>query len=62
MQEGPVLLLTGIKPVSITQHFIMDPREAGSESCDSVLGFDALKKYVGANVSGGEHATLVPSV
>lgn len=53
MQEGLVLLLTGIKPASITQHFMMDPRKPGDESCDSVLGFDAVKKYVGANVSGG---------
>ena len=53
MQEGLALLLTEIKPASITQHFVMDPRESDNESCDSVLGFNAVKKYVGADVSEG---------
>jgi hypothetical protein len=43
-------------------NFIMGPRKDSSESCDSVLGFDAVKKYVGVNVSWGGYATLVPSV
>ena len=58
MQEGLVLLLTGIQPASITQHFIMDPLKDGSESCDSVLGDDAIKKYVCVNVSRGAYYSL----